>query len=369
VIRKQFYSIIALAFALSLLLLGCQSQPETPDDTASVEEVTVAAVQASPTPLPAAPTLSPPANTPTSAPIETNTATPTPKPSPTNAPAPAPPSLVTTDNLNARSGPGTNFDKIGLLPEGAEVKITGRNADSSWWQIAYPDAPEGAAWVSANYGEASNVEAVPLVELPPTPTPLPPTNTPPTEVLTTTETLTNAETLAPTETPPPAEAASPTPAPAPDASDLDFVVQGYRLWTNEENGGDSPGGSVTNCGYGHNINVMVVDAAGNPLDGVTIGDIYGNTAQISGSKGPGRAEFLIYNGTGWELFIKEYISAGRPVSSEQSPVLGGNASQIPIEMLIAAHYCATVEECQFRTETNALCFSHYSWDITFQRTW
>ncbi len=343
--KKSLYLILIFALALSLGLMSCQTQSKTPTTDTPSKDV-AAATQISPTraatstpKATVAPTDPPATLVPSATPTPTNPPTATPEPS--NTPTPLVPLVTVNTDLNVRSGPGVSYTRLGKLSEGTESSIVGRSEDGGWWQISFAGAPEGTAWISGDYGEARNVDGVPVVEAPPTPTPSGPTATP----------------------------LPPTPEPSPTPPPVDFVVKGYRLWTNEENGGSSPGGSVANCGYGHNINVMVVDAAGNPLDGVTIGDIYGNTAQITGSKGSGRAEFLIYNGTGWELFIKEYIDAGRPVSSEQSPVLGGNATQIPIEMLIAAHYCATVEECQFRTENNSLCFSHYSWDITFQRTW
>ncbi len=340
--KKPLYFILISTLLLSLGLMGCQTQSKAPAADAPAEDV-AAATKISPTNTPPSTpekTIVPTDPPPTLPPAATPTNPPTVTPAPTNTPTPLVP-LVTVDvTLNVRSGPGVNFERVGKLQAGDQATIVGRS-ETGWWQISFAGAPEGTAWISGDYGEARNVDNVPLVAAPPTPTP-----------------------SGPTATPPP-----PTPEPSPTPPPVDFVVKGYRLWSNEENGGSGLNGSVTNCGYGHNINVQVVDAAGNPLDGVVIGDIYGNTAQITGSKGPGRAEFLIYNGTGWELFVKEYAAAGRPVTSEQSPVLGGNASQIPIELLIGAHYCATVEECQFRTENNSLCFSHYSWDITFQRTW
>jgi len=86
---------------------------------------------------------------------------------------------VTVDvNLNVRTGPGTNYDRIGSLAAGTTVSIIGRNADSSWWQIPFSNGPEGKAWISAGYGTARHTEGVPVVEVPPTPTPAGPTATP-----------------------------------------------------------------------------------------------------------------------------------------------------------------------------------------------
>jgi len=283
-----------------------------------------------------------PSPTPTNTPTLTGTPTETPTAAPTEAPTPVPPTdtptpslpSVTIDvDLNVRLGPGTGYNRVGLLTPGSTVEIVGRNEDGSWWQIAYPDAPEGMAWISASYGTAENTGAVPVVVIPPTPTP-----------------------------------ALPTPTPVPTVPPVDFVIAQQRLWTNEENGGFSQNGSVNNCGYGHEIHITVIDAAGNPLNGVVIGDTYNNPRQITGSKGPGRAQYLLYF-NGYDLFVAEDQSAGRPVTSETSHVLSAKDEEIPIPWLIEGHYCANEAECQERISKNNLCRGHYSYDLVFQRTW
>ncbi|MCB0177045.1 MAG: PKD domain-containing protein [Anaerolineae bacterium] len=95
-------------------------------------------------------------------------------------PPPAVAQLTTTANLNVRSGPGTNFDILGVLLLGQSAEIIGRNAESTWWQIKFPSATQDFGWVSAQYVQASNIANVPIVFVPPppTPTPPPPTATP-----------------------------------------------------------------------------------------------------------------------------------------------------------------------------------------------
>jgi hypothetical protein len=173
----------------------------------------------------------------------------------------------------------------------------------------------------------------------------------------------------PTFTPaPPTDTPTPTPPP------YDFVVVHQRIWTNEENGGVSVNGTVDGCGYGHQIYVWVLDAAGNPLDGVVIGDTYNNPRHISGEKGPGHAQYDLHM-NGYELLVVEDTSAGRPVTSQISQVLSSNDWQIPIPWLIEGHYCATEEECLARRadpetgRSSSLCWGHYSYEIVFQRTW
>ncbi|HLG10963.1 MAG TPA: SH3 domain-containing protein [Dehalococcoidia bacterium] len=48
-----------------------------------------------------------------------------------------------------REGPGRDYFEIGLLRSGHEVSVVGRNADSTWYEIIYPDSDlEG--WVQAS---------------------------------------------------------------------------------------------------------------------------------------------------------------------------------------------------------------------------
>jgi hypothetical protein len=201
-----------------------------------------------------------------------------------------------------------------------------------------------------------------------TPSPLPSDSAQP-PLGTPTAVPTHTPAPAPTKTPaPPTETPTPTPPP------YDFIVVHQRLWTNEENGGTSPGGSVSGCGYGHEIYVWVMDAAGAPLDGMVIGDTYNNPRHISGEKGPGHAQYDLYM-NGYRLLVVEDNNAGRPVTSEVSEVMSGNDWEIPVPWLIQGHYCATEEECLARRADpnkpggSGLCWGHYSYEIIFQRTW
>ena len=68
-------------------------------------------------------------------------------------------------------------------------------------------------------------------------------------------------------------------------------------------------GTVTGCGYGHQIYVYVLDAAGNALDQVVIGDTYNNPRHISGEKGPGHAQYDLHM-NGFELLVVEDVRLG-----------------------------------------------------------
>jgi TolB protein len=88
---------------------------------------------------------------------------------------------VTAHSLNVRTGPGTAYPIIGGLRLGDTVEVIGKNAASTWLQIAY-DGQEG--WVAAAYVDLTgSLAVVPEVSAPPppppTPTPMPtPTPTP-----------------------------------------------------------------------------------------------------------------------------------------------------------------------------------------------
>ncbi|MDX1415625.1 MAG: SH3 domain-containing protein [Candidatus Promineifilaceae bacterium] len=80
-------------------------------------------------------------------------------------------------DLNVRSGPGVNYDRVGFLLQGEEVAVIGVHEESGWWQIECPEnVDKESCWVSGGteYTEADGVESVEVVEAPPTPTPVPP---------------------------------------------------------------------------------------------------------------------------------------------------------------------------------------------------
>ncbi|MBN1995300.1 MAG: hypothetical protein JW953_21605 [Anaerolineae bacterium] len=226
----------------------------------------------------------------------------------------------------------------------------------------------------------------------PTETPLPtstPTNTP--VVPTATPTLVvqaaagaSAENIPPTEEPPPTETAlpepvathtpapptdTPTPEPTPTPA-VDFVITQQRLLSKDENGG---------CLGMHSIFVNVVDAAGNPIKGVELGDAWNAVpGVVTGHKGddqPGLAVYDLYK-NGYMIFVKNDPTAGRPVTSEQTELLSSNDWEIGIPRLIEAGYCPDEATCRvlwnsgvYGEGNNSLCWGHYSWEVTFQRTW
>lgn len=176
---------------------------------------------------------------------------------------------------------------------------------------------------------------------------------------TATATLAPLPTDTPTSQPPTAE---PT-APPGDGFEYDITMQ--RMLTYQENGGD--------VGM-HNIFVKVYDAAGNPLDGVTVCRVYGLQLQppdphacgISGEKGPGSLEFDMYSGD--IVYVATSDEEHRPLSPhtrslEQEP------AKMDVQELVDNGYCESVEDCQARIPINNLPKFHYSYEVRFMRRW
>lgn len=127
------------------------------------------------------------------------------------------------------------------------------------------------------------------------------------------------------------------------------------------------GKTINNCGLDHTIYILVVDAAGNPLTGVIVGDTYHNVRTASGADGPGRLKIELWSNT-MAMEVQGNID-GTPYTSEQTLPLSTRDEDIPAEWLLEGGYCGSIDECRLRQQTNGLCRGHYSYDVTFQRTW
>jgi len=65
--------------------------------------------------------------------------------------------------INVRSGPGTEYDSLGVLNSNDVVFITGKDAGGAWIQIEFTSAPDGKGWVTAKFLQVENIEAVPMI--------------------------------------------------------------------------------------------------------------------------------------------------------------------------------------------------------------
>ncbi|HIQ04073.1 MAG TPA: cyclic nucleotide-binding domain-containing protein, partial [Anaerolineae bacterium] len=148
-----------------------------------------------------------------------------------------------------------------------------------------------------------------------TPTPSPtPTHTPtPTDTPLPTATPTNTPIPTPTPVPPTATPVPPTPKPRQAAAVAAKPAVQYRLVTARR---------LTPCENKgkHNIYITVHDAAGNPVDGVLIvqsaADNFGHIVdkQVTGTKGPGKAEFIMWKGAQYAVFVAN--PDGSPASTD-----------------------------------------------------
>jgi hypothetical protein len=82
------------------------------------------------------------------------------------------PMIVVPDEVNVRLGPGTNYDKVGVLIAGQEAPALGRSSGGEWIQIIYPGVHGNVAWVYAPFVVLdSSQQLLPIIEPPHTPTP------------------------------------------------------------------------------------------------------------------------------------------------------------------------------------------------------
>lgn len=207
--------------------------------------------------------------------------------------------------------------------------------------------------------------STPTPTIPPTPTPLP-TDTPTVTPVPPTDTPVPTPVVEPpTDTPvptptlgPPTNTPAPTATPEPTKPAVDFVVAEAYLIPNPDYGG---------CPGAHSIYVTVVDAAGNPLDGVIVEDT-GRVVppKVSGEKGPGKLEYDLWK-NGFSLLVTKNQD-GSPATSDVTPKLSSVDGDIPDEWLVQANYCKDLADCAQRKSTNQLCLGHYAYNVTFKRT-
>lgn len=267
--------------------------------------------------------------------LKTAILVPTPTPTVLVTPSPLPPvasiplatskTMTAIRDANLRGGPSTSYPVTGSVSSGQTLTLTGRNADSSWFQLT------SGAWIAAFLINDGSAPA-------PTPTPIPPA----------------ASTAAPTAAPP-----------APVTSGNDFVVVDKHLWDPYENGGSLDGPSV-HCGLARELIVNVLDANGNRLNGVAVQVQYGaKEIYVTGSqgKGDGVAEFVL--GSGQDVKVVR-DNDGRAVTSDLVTGLVTNAQFIPYETLIASNYCQDAASCKNFADSYS-CEGHFSWTVTFKR--
>lgn len=97
------------------------------------------------------------------------TSTPMPPTEPPSSPTPESASVTARVKTDLRGGPGSGYNIVGELNAGKAALVTGRNAESTWWQISFQG---GTAWIRNSVATAnSEALAAPVVGAPLTPTP------------------------------------------------------------------------------------------------------------------------------------------------------------------------------------------------------
>ncbi len=82
------------------------------------------------------------------------------------------PEIVVPEEVNVRSGPSTEYEKIGVLIQGQRAKALGRTPGGDWIEIEYLGVPGNVAWVYSPFVVLEPATAtLPIVEPPPTATP------------------------------------------------------------------------------------------------------------------------------------------------------------------------------------------------------
>lgn len=246
--------------------------------------------------------------TPTKTRLPLFTATLTPPPTPTLLPSDTP--LPPTEALQATDTP---------IPPTATPPLA-------------TDTPPANTPVSPT--EAPQVTDMPV---PPTATPIPPTATP----------------APPTDTPPPPPTNTPVPPTNTPKPQVDFRVKEIVAFED---------GSLTSSGR-HNIYFTVVDAGGAPIDGVILEEVNNQppTQVVTGDKGPGKTEFIMW-AADYRFKVVGHVN-GNTFSSETTHVLSILYEHGVWDDLIRGGICADEASCR---DMGPL---HYSYNVTFQRTW
>jgi uncharacterized protein YraI len=70
---------------------------------------------------------------------------------------------IALQQVNVRSGPGTEFNSLGTVNPQDVLTLTGKNSAGTWLQVEFGSGPQGKGWVNAGFVQVTGVENLPIV--------------------------------------------------------------------------------------------------------------------------------------------------------------------------------------------------------------
>jgi uncharacterized protein YraI len=66
--------------------------------------------------------------------------------------------------VNVRSGPGTEFESLGTLSPNDVVVLTGKDSSGAWLQIEFGSAPIDRGWINATFLQVNGLDSLPVID-------------------------------------------------------------------------------------------------------------------------------------------------------------------------------------------------------------
>jgi hypothetical protein len=82
-------------------------------------------------------------------------------------PTSATPTISVSVDTFCRTGPGKDFEKVGILLVGEETEIVGRHATGQYWYVRNPDTGADFCWMSGEYATITGNTLLLLIQTPP----------------------------------------------------------------------------------------------------------------------------------------------------------------------------------------------------------
>jgi uncharacterized protein YraI len=79
--------------------------------------------------------------------------------------------VLTTDYVHVRSGPGLQYPVYGLLPPQTQAEVVGISPDQQWWavKVAISTAADQIGWINGQYVTSKLIQGLPVITPPPVP--------------------------------------------------------------------------------------------------------------------------------------------------------------------------------------------------------